>query len=66
MEANDKKLQAYNEAKEICFAYKNYKGDKRSQQYKTLERCVVDLFMNRMTSFGKQLGLPTFNEAFNK
>lgn len=61
-----KKLDAYNEAKKICDAYKNYKGDKRSTIYKKLGRAVVDVFMSRMNAFGKQLGLPGYTETYYK
>jgi hypothetical protein len=64
MTTQDQKLEAYNEAKENCEIYKNFKGDKRSFVYRRLSKNVVDVWMGRMNNFGKQLGLPTFNEFF--
>ena len=58
------KLEAYNEAKEICLKCFNYKGDKRTVVYKRLSHIVVDCYMWRMNSFGKELGLPNYNEYF--
>ena len=60
----EKKLEAYSEAREMCEMYKNYKGDKRSFIYRRLANNVVDVWMGRMNNFGKQLGLPTFQEYF--
>ena len=56
------KLQNYNEAKEVCMLYIEYKGDRRSSLYKRLERAVFEIAACRVNNFGKQLGLPTFNE----
>ena len=64
MKATNEKLEAYNEAVTICERFINYKGDKRRLAYKNLERSVVELFVGRMNSFGKQLGLPTYTEKF--
>lgn len=61
-----KKLDSYNEAKKICDAYHNYKGDKRSLVYKQLDRAVTDVFMQRMNVIGKQLGLPGYMETYYK
>ena len=58
------KIQEYNEAKSICIQYKEFRGDKRSLGYRRLSNLVVDVYMGRMTNFGKQLGLPTFSEYF--
>ena len=57
-------IEAYNEAKAICESMHNYKGDKRSIVYKSLNHSVVELYMARMNNFGKQLGLPTYMEYF--
>jgi hypothetical protein len=62
----EQKLEAYNEAKASCEVYKNFKGDKRSFTYRMLANNVVDVWMGRMNNFGKQLGLPTYNEYFYK
>ena len=59
------KLDAYNEAANICRLYNNYKGDKRSITYKSLQNSVVELYMNRMNNFGKQLGLPTYRDIYS-
>ena len=64
MSTTNEKLEAYNEAVAICEKYINYKGDKRSVLYKRLQHSVIDCFMNRMSSFGRQLGLPTYTEKF--
>ena len=64
MTTTEKYQAAYNEAKEVCVAYKNFKGDKRSSTYKRLSVAVVDCFMGRMDNFGQKLGLPTFKEYF--
>jgi hypothetical protein len=64
MTTTEKYQAAYNEAKEVCIAYKDFKGDKRSSTYKRLSIAVVDIYMGRMTSFGKKLCLPTFKEYF--
>ena len=66
MTLQEKRLEAYNEAKLICVCYKTYRGDKRSIYYKELERSVIDVYMNRMTTFGAILGLPTFHAFFYK
>ena len=58
------KLEAYNEAKEECSKYVNYKGDKRSLTYKILSHRVIDLWMNRMNAMAKQLQMPTYLETF--
>lgn len=58
------KLEAYNEAKNICERYINYTGDKRCFAYKVLQNSVVEAYMNRMNNVGKQLGLPTYLELF--
>lgn len=63
---NAKNLDSYNEAKKICDAYQNYKGDKRSFTYKQLDRAVNDVFMHRMNAMGKQLGLPGYMETYYK
>ena len=57
------KLEAYNEAKIICEAYINFNGDKRSSNYIRLSNNVV-IFSARMTNFGRQLGLPTYQQEF--
>ena len=62
MNTQEYKLQEYNEAKEICMLYKDYQGDKRRMSYKRLERAVFEVCARRVTNFGKQLGLPTFND----
>ena len=64
METKEEKLKAYNEAKEICSKYLNYKGDKRTVIYKRLSHTVIDCYMGRMNSFGKLLGLPSYTEYF--
>lgn len=64
MQTTSQHLEAYNEAKQICEAYKNYKGDKRSISYKRLQNIVIDVYMHRMNNFGSKLNLPTFNEYF--
>lgn len=58
------KLEAYNEAKEICTRYINYSGDKRTLAYKRLQDSVVEAYLGRMNSLGKQLGLPGYTETF--
>lgn len=60
----EQKPAAYNEAKQECEKYINYKGDKRSISYKVLSHRVVDCWMNRMNSLAKQLELPTYTETF--
>lgn len=62
MNTQEYKLQEYNESKELCMLYIDYKGDKRSSYYKRLERAVFEVAARRVNNFGKQLGLPTFNE----
>lgn len=62
MNTQEQKLQEYNESKELCMAYISYKGDKRRSYYKRLERAVFEVCARRVTNFGKQLGLPTFND----
>lgn len=64
MTTTEKYQAAYNEAKEVCVAYKEFKGYKRSRTYKRLSIAVVDVYMGRMTNFGQKLGLPTFQEYF--
>ena len=56
------KLEAYNEAKAICERYISYTGDKRRMSYKRLENTVFEIASKRVNNFGRQLGLPTFNE----
>lgn len=58
----DQKIEAYNEAKAVCDRYINYTGDKRHLSYKRLENLVFEIAAKRVNNFGKQLGLPTFNE----
>jgi len=60
----EKYKEAYDEAKEVCVAYKEFKGDKRSSTYKRLSIAVVDCYMGRMNNFGTKIGLPTFQEYF--
>ncbi len=60
----EKYTEAYNEAKNVCIAYKQYKGDKRSSTYKKLAVAVSDCYMGRMNNFGSKLELPTFEEYF--
>ena len=62
MTTQEQKLAAYNESKEICILYFEYKGDKRRFSYKRLERMVFEFAAPRVNNFGKQLGLPSFNE----
>ena len=57
-------MNAYNEAKAICFKYINFKGDKRRMSYIVLQRAVIECYMGRMTNFGKQLNLPTYLDFF--
>jgi hypothetical protein len=64
MTIEQKKLEAYNEAKAACEVYKNFKGDKRSSTYRRMANNVVDCWMGRMNNFGQQLGLPTFTQYF--
>ena len=59
-----KKLEAYQEAKQICTSYINYTGDKRSFTFKRLQNMVLEVYMGRMNNFGKQLGLPGYLETF--
>lgn len=66
MTTQNDKLVAYNEAKAECEKYINYKGDKRSINYKVLSHRVIDCWMNRMNAMAKQLNLPTYLEAFHK
>lgn len=66
MKATTEQLTAaYNEAKNICESYINYKGDKRTIYYKSLTHAVVDLYMDRMNNFGRKLGLPLFDSLYN-
>ena len=62
MTTQEKKLAAYNEAKEVCMSFINFKGDKRRMSYKRLERMVFEIAARRVNNFGKQLGLPSFND----
>lgn len=62
MTIQEQKLNAYNEAKDICMAYINYSGDKRRFSYKRLEKMVFEIAAPRVNNFGKQLGLQTFIE----
>ena len=64
MTTKEKQIEAYNEAKSICERYINYKGDKRSFVYRRLQNSVVDVFMHRMTNFGRILNLPTYLDFF--
>lgn len=64
MTLEERKLQAYNEAKEICEAYMNYKGDKRRSCYRRLAGSVHEVWKGRMDAFGKRTGNPTFMEYF--
>lgn len=57
--------EAYNEARQFCEAYVNWKGDKRKSAYKQLQRNVVNLWMGRMNNFGKKLGLPLFSSLYD-
>jgi len=59
---NMTKLEAYNEAKEVCISFINYTGDKRKMGYKRLERMVFEVAARRVNNFGIQLGLPSFND----
>jgi hypothetical protein len=59
------KLEAYNEAKEICSKYVSYNADKRSVVFKQLERSVFECYLHRMNNFGKQLGLPSYYDTFH-
>lgn len=60
------KLEAYNEAKNICERHINYTGDKRTSLFKQLERSVTEAYIGRMNAMGKQLGLPGYIETFYK
>ena len=62
MNTQEKKLQAYNEAKDVCKLYISYKGDKRNSFYKRIESYVSEVAACRVNNLGRQLGLPTFNE----
>lgn len=61
---NNKELERYNEAAEICKSYVNYEGDKRRFAYKRLAHLVCDLYMGRMDHYGKKLGLPLYTSLF--
>ena len=62
--SNNKILEAYNEAKDVCIAYKQYKGDKRSKVYKRLQHAVIIVYMPRLNNFSQKLGLPNYTELF--
>ncbi len=62
MKTQEQKLAAYNEAKEICILFIEYKGDKRRFSYKRLERMVFECGAPTVNYLGKQLGLPSFYE----
>ena len=64
MNTQAEKFEAYNEAKKSCIAYNEFKGDKRSSAYKQLRSNVFSVWIGRMDSFGKQLGLHTYEEYF--
>jgi len=62
MTTQELQLEAYNESKEVCMAFINFKGDKRRMSYKRLERMVFEIAARRVNNFGGKLGLPSFNE----
>lgn len=62
MKTKEEKLEAYNEAKEVCVRFINFNGDKRRMSYKRLESAVFEIAARRVNHFGKELGLPSFNE----
>ena len=64
MKTIESKMEAYNEAVAICDRHFNYTGDKRKLAYKRLDRAVVEVYLQRMNNFGKQLGLPTYQEKY--
>lgn len=61
-----KRQENYDEARMYCEMYINYKGDKRRWSYKQLQRNVLDLWIGRLNNFAKILGLPNYNDLWEK
>lgn len=64
MKTYEEMLSAYKEAKAEIDRYMNYKGDKRSRNYRFMRQGVSEIWIPRLNNFAKKLNLPTYQKLY--